>query len=130
MLWLTGMIEIKRQTSRILQADVLRLRADKVQNSQRLDMSEEERAHLRAGCNFWRHPEPAQFSRDEGYLSQELEWMHVEDNDPGSAATGCGGLGIDDTTTTEVVELGQFVAPVHLYGYCSTASPDPESHKK
>ena len=31
-----------------------------VQNSQSLDMSEEERAHLRARCNFWRHPEPAQ----------------------------------------------------------------------
>ena len=34
-------------------------------------------------------------------IPQELERMQMEENDPGSAATGGGGMGIDDTTQIE-----------------------------
>ena len=50
-------------------------------------------------CNeFWRHLEPTQYTRDEVFLSSELEWMHMEEHLPGSAATDGGGMGIGDTT--------------------------------
>ena len=40
---------------------------------------------------FLRYPEPTRFTRDE--VLQEMELMHMEENLPGSAASGCGGLG-------------------------------------
>ena len=42
---------------------------------------------------FGRHPDPTQYTRDERYLDQELEWMHMEDGQPRSAATSSGRLG-------------------------------------
>ena len=36
--------------------------------------------------------------------------MHKEENQPGSAATGSGGLGTDDTTLIESVEPSSSVA--------------------
>ena len=44
-------------------------------------------------------------TREMKHISQELEWMHVEEDQPGSA--GSGGMGFD-----EVVEPSSFVAAV------------------
>ena len=72
-----------------------------MQISHILDRSEEEVAQLQARCReFWHHPEPTQYARNEGYLSQELQWMHIEETQPASAATG----GTDDTALIERVE--------------------------
>ena len=85
-----------------------------------LDRSKEEVAQLQARCDeFWHHLVPTQYARDEGYLSQELEWLCMEENRLGSAATGSGGKGTDDTTLIERGEQSSFVAegdrlPVHL----------------
>ena len=58
-----------------------------------MDWSTAEVALLQARCNeFWYHAEPTQYARDEGYLSQEMEWMYVEENQLGSAAAGSGAL--------------------------------------
>ena len=48
------------------------------------------------------------------------------DNQPGSAASSCGGVGTDDTTLIEVVEPSSFEAlgdrlPFHLTSSCSAA---------
>ena len=61
-------------------------------------------------------------------ISQELEWMQLEEHQPGSAATGGGGMGTDDTTQTEHLEASSSVAagdrfPAHLNSFCRTASP-------
>ena len=49
-----GMFEVERQISNTQQADVLGLRADRVQISQRLDSSNEKVAQLEARCSeFW-----------------------------------------------------------------------------
>ena len=37
-----------------------------------------------------RHLEPNKYARDEGNLSQELEWMHMVEDQLGSGATGGG----------------------------------------
>ena len=49
--------------------------------------------------------------------------MHMEEHQPESACTGCGGLGIDDFTSIEGVEPSSFAATgdrslVHLYSSC------------
>ena len=70
-------------------------------------------------------------------ISQALEWMHVEENQLGSAATAGGGLGTDDTTVIEVVQPSLLVAAgdrllVHLSSSKSTACPGDTQviHKK
>ena len=80
-----------------------------------------------AATNLGRHPEPTQYTRDVGYFSQELQRMDMEDNQPESAATGCGGLGADE----EGVEASPFAAaghrlPVHLNSSSNIERPgDP-----
>ena len=83
---------------------------------------------------------PTQYTRDEGYLSQELGRMRMSENQLGSVATGSGGIGTHDTTLIERVELSSFVAGgdrllVHLnssYSSYSTAclgdSPENQKH--
>ena len=78
---------------------LLALEQKNLQLSQKLDRSKEEVAQLQARskeevaqlqarCDeFWHHPEPTQYARDEGYLSQVLEWMQMEEHQPQSAAT-------------------------------------------
>ena len=108
---------------------MLRLRTENFQNSQHLDRCEEEVAQLQAPCNeLWRNPERTQYTRDEAYLSQKLEWMHMEAHQPESAATDSVGTGTDVTTLTEGVEPSSLVAagaraPVHLNSSYSTACP-------
>ena len=77
------MIDVERQKSNTSPTDILRLRNGKLQICESSDGSEEELAQLQARCNeFWRHHE------------QELEWMHMEEHQPGFAAIGRGGLGV------------------------------------
>ena len=91
-----------------------------------LDQSKEEVAQLHArGNESWRHPEPTQSTRDEVYHSPELEWIHMEENQPESAATGSEGMGTDDTTLIEGVGPSSLAAAgdrlaVHLnsFQYC------------
>ena len=76
-------------------------------------MSKEEVAQLHCklvATNFEHLPEPAQYARDEGCLSPELAWVHMEETQPGSAATGGGRVGIDDTSLIERGESSSFVA--------------------
>ena len=95
------MIEVERQTSNTLQAEVLRLGAG----------PKEEVAQLQARCNEFGHLlEPSQSTRDAGYFSPELELMQMEENEPGSAATGCVGMGTDETTLKEREEPSPFFA--------------------
>ena len=61
----------------------------------------------------------------------------MEDNQPGSAATGSGRLGTEDTALVVVVKPSSFVAagdrmPVHLNSSDSTACPgdQPDNHSK
>ena len=76
----------------------------KTYTSQHVDGWREQVAHLRGSCNkFGHHPGPTQYARDEEHLSQELEWLHMEERQPGSAATGGGRVGADDTTLIESV---------------------------
>ena len=63
--------------------------------------------------------------------------MTVEENQPGSPATGVGGMGPDDTISIERVEPSSFVAAsdrllVHLNSSHSIAGPGdtPNSRKK
>ena len=122
------MLEVERQKTNTLQADVLRLRDENLQISQSLDKSKEEVAQLQARCNeFRRHLKPTQYTRYEAYLSR-AGWMHMEENQPGSATTGRGGVGTDDTTLIKVVEPSSCVLagdrlPVHLNSPYSTAGP-------
>ena len=113
------MIEVERQTSNTLQAEVLRLGAEHLQICQKWERSKEEVAQLQARCNEFGHLlEPTQSTRDEGYFSPELELMQMEENEPGSAATGCVRMGTDETTLIDRVEPSPFVVagdrlPVH-----------------
>ena len=100
---LRGMIEVERQKSNTLQADVLRLKAEKLRLSPNLPRSEEVLAELHALCNkFWQYLEPTQSRRDEVNLSSESEWMRMEENQPELATAGGGGMGTDATTLIEV----------------------------
>ena len=75
---LPGMFEVEKQQWNTLQAEVLLLRAEILQISQSLDRFKEDVTQ----------PEPTQNTRDVAYLSQELEWMQMEENHPESAAAG------------------------------------------
>ena len=60
--------------------------------------------------------------------------MRIEVHEPGSAVTSGGGLGTDDTTSTEVVEPSSFVAtgdslPVHRSSSKITACPGDNPDK-
>ena len=60
---------------------------------------------MQARCSDIRHlPEPTQYARDERHLSQELEWMQMEEYPPESASTSNGRVDTDDTTLIERVE--------------------------
>ena len=88
----------------------------------KLERSKENVAQLQACCiELWHHPDTTQCERDEGYLSQELEWMFMEERRRESAVTGSGRVGIDDTILNERVEF-EYV--------CSSASPHacPSQH--
>ena len=57
--------------------------------------------------------------RDTKHISEELEWVHTEENQLGSVATGSGSVGTEDTTLMERVEPSSLVAagdrlPLHL----------------
>ena len=89
--------------SNTLQADVLRLKAEKLRLSPNLSRSEEVLAELQARCNkIWQYLEPTQCRRDDVNLSSEREWMRMEENQPELATTGGGGMGTDATTVIEV----------------------------
>ena len=54
--------------------------------------------------------------------------MHIEEHQPGSATTGRGGMGTDDTTLIERVEPNSYVAAsgrllVHINSSYCTACP-------
>ena len=51
-----------------------------------------------------------QHARDEGYLSQELEWMQMEETQPEPATEGSGRMGTDDTTLIVRVAPSSFGA--------------------
>ena len=70
-----------------LQAKVIRLESEYLKICQHLDGSKDEVAQLQVRCNACWHLEPTKHARDEGYLSQELEWMPMEENHSESAAT-------------------------------------------
>ena len=80
-----------------------------------------------AATNFCRYLVPTQYTRDEVYHSPNLEWMHTEENQPESAATGSGGMSTDDVPLLEGVEpsLQQRATgcPVHLDSSLRTACP-------
>ena len=113
------MREVERQETNSLQAEVPRLRAGKLQISQSLKGLNEKLPNWKlAATTFAVILSPTQYARDLENLSQGLQWMHVEENKPVSAA-GNTGLGTDDTNVTEVVEPTCSVAtgyrlPVHL----------------
>ena len=83
---MSGTLEVERQKSNTPQPDVLR-------------------------CNeFWRHLEHTRYPRGEEDLSQELEGMLLEENQPDSATACSGGMGTDVTPLIEGVEPSSFVA--------------------
>ena len=45
--------------------------------------------------DFWHLLEPTHCARYEGYLSQQLGWMQMQELQPESAASGCGRLHLD-----------------------------------
>ena len=47
-------------------------------------------------------------------ISQELEWMQMEEHQPASVATGSGGMDTDDPIFTERVEPSSFVAALSI----------------
>ena len=60
---------------------------------------------MQANCiEIWHLPEPTQYARDEGYLSQELELMQIEEHQPESAPTCSGSVGSDENALIERVE--------------------------
>ena len=111
-----GMLEVSRKID------------DSLWTSQQLGRSKQEVAQMQARCHAFRHlPDPTQPARDEGYHSQEQEWMQMEDHQPACAATSGGRVGTSDTLT-ERVEPRSFVAAgdrvlVHLSNATSTACP-------
>ena len=69
-----------------------------------------------------------QHTREEVLPSPELQWMHIEEDQPESLATGSGGLGTDDTSLIERAVPSSSVAAgahllVHLTSSYSTACP-------
>ena len=111
------MLEVKRQKSNSLQVDVLRRGAENPKPSQILNRSKDEVAQLQARSReIWRDPEPTHSIREMKYI--------VHQNQPESAAIGCGELGTDVTILMEGVEPSSFAAAgdrllVHLNSSCS-----------
>ena len=78
------------------------------------------------------YAEPTQHPRDEVHHSQELERMHMEENQPEAAKT-CGGMGTDETTLVGPSSLAVAVdrLPVHLNSSFGTAClGDPQATSK
>ena len=76
---------------------------------------------------------PLSNRRDERDLSQELEWMPVEENQPRSGATGNGRVGTGNTTLIARVEPSSFRAagnclPVHFCGSKIVCCPEASRH--
>ena len=115
--------------SPMLQADVFRREAENLKFSQSLKMRV---AQLQARCNdFWRDLKLTQFSRDGVHYSPELEWMHMEEKQPESGATGAGRMCADDTTFPSYFAAAGDRLPVHLNNSSSAACPgDPRQHLK
>ena len=63
-----------------------------------------------ASTNFGVILSATQYTRDKVHHSPELEWMHTEEHQPGSAATGGGGMETDDTTLIDWVDPSSFAA--------------------
>ena len=72
---------------------------------------------LAAIC-FSIHLRPPQHARNEAYIFRELEWMQMEENQPGSAATSSGVFGTTDTTLIEQVEPSSLVAAWDRLSVC------------
>ena len=90
---LRAMLEVERKTSNTPQAEVLRFGAGILQRSLNVWIGQKKRlpSCKLAAMRFWHLLESTQYARHEGYLfSQELEWMHMEENHTESAATGSG----------------------------------------
>ena len=122
---LRGMLGVERKGSTTSQAEVIRFGSENPQISQNSDWSQEEVAQLQTrSIDSWPHPEPTQYARDEGYLSQELQWLLMEEHQLESAATGGGRVGTHCTTLLERVETRSIGAAddclsVHqLKNYC------------
>ena len=65
---LRRLLDVERQKTNS-QADVLRFGGESLQISQHLDRSKEQVARLQARCHeIWRHLEPTQYLRVEGYF--------------------------------------------------------------
>ena len=89
---LRGMIEVERQNPNTLQAEVVRFGSENLHQKKR-----SLRCKL-AAMSFGRiHLSPPSI-REMKEISQELEWMQMEENMLGSAATGSVGMCADDTT--------------------------------
>ena len=129
------MLDVERQRSNTPQAELPRRGAENLQLTQMLHRSEDEVAELQARSKkVWCYLEPTQHMQDEEH-SSELEWVHMEENQPESAATG-GGWSTDDTTLIEGVEPSSCAAPgdrlsVHQQFLCAACPGDlqatPES---
>ena len=128
---LKGMINVEGQKSNTPWTEVIHFETGTLQFSQKLDRSKAKVAQLQARCctDFWHHLEPTQL-REMSYLSQKLERIHTKErqHQHGSAATGGGGLGADDTTLIQRVEpsLSDAVGgrlPSHLSSSTITACP-------
>ena len=103
-----GKLDVQRQKSNTLRADVLRLRADDSHISRNFGLLQRRSCSLQVRCNdFWRYPELTQYT-DEVYHSPELEWMHMEENKHESAPTVSRGMGADDTRRLPVCPCQQF----------------------
>ena len=75
---------------------------------------------------FWRYPEPRKKTRDDVYQPPELEWMHMEENQPDVLLLVAEEW--STTTCTDGVEPSSFAAaddglPVLLNSSFSTAYP-------
>ena len=76
-----------------------------------MQRSKEDVAQFQAHCNIGIILSPFSM-REMKDISQEVEWMQMEPNQPGSAATGSGGVGANDTTLIEIVEPSSFDSAV------------------
>ena len=100
------MLEVERQQLNTLQTDVLRFGAEYLELSRGLDrLPSCKLAATIFGVILNPHRK-----REMKCISQELEWIHIEENQSRSAATSGGGVGPDDTTLNEVAEPSLFVA--------------------
>ena len=87
--FLEGELDVDRQKSNALHADVLRRGPENPGRSQNLDRSKDEVANSQAVLS----PQSMREMKD---ISQELDWMQMEENQFESAALDSGGMGTDD----------------------------------